>query len=540
LKNTPLFLKICLTPSPPLPPRGESEAGVRIWGMKKKDTLLSLLSGILLILSFPNFDLEYLAWFALVPLFYSIEGKGLFHAFTLGFLTGFVSFLGILYWIIVAIHTYGNVPLILSGLILLLLVMYLSLFIGVFTFLTRFIQIGSGLRTILLTPILWVSLEYLRSFLLTGFPWANLGYSQYLNLPFIQMADITGAYGASLVIILFNATLYWVLQQWPKKTFPFKEVTIIALILLGFLIYGYGKMRAVDRQMLQSPPLKIGLVQGNIDQSIKWDESFQKETLKIYERLSFKVAEEKPDLIIWPETATPFFFQEASEYQPLVLDIPERAKAFLLFGSPSYKIEKGKVNHYNSAYLASPAKELVGRYDKIHLVPFGEYIPLSNLLFFIGSLGEGIGNFKPGKEIFNFSIPQGQFGVLICFEIIFPDLCRRFVKRGAGFLVTITNDAWFGRTSAPYQHLSIATFRAIENRVFIARAANTGISGFIDPKGKIVGQGGIFTEEAMNRTIRLSKEKTFYTLYGDVFAWICSGLSLLLLGDAFIQKRSKK
>lgn len=540
MKNTPLFLKICLTPSPPLPPRGESEAGVRIWGMKKKDTLLSLLSGILLILSFPNFDLEYLAWFALVPLFYSIEGKGLFHAFTLGFLTGFVSFLGILYWIIVAIHTYGNVPLILSGLILLLLVMYLSLFIGVFTFLTRFIQIGSGLRTILLTPILWVSLEYLRSFLLTGFPWANLGYSQYLNLPFIQMADITGAYGASLVIILFNATLYWVLQQWPKKTFPFKEVTIIALILLGFLIYGYGKMRAVDRQMLQSPPLKIGLVQGNIDQSIKWDESFQKETLKIYERLSFKVAEEKPDLIIWPETATPFFFQEASEYQPLVLDIPERAKAFLLFGSPSYKIEKGKVNHYNSAYLASPAKELVGRYDKIHLVPFGEYIPLSNLLFFIGSLGEGIGNFKPGKEIFNFSIPQGQFGVLICFEIIFPDLCRRFVKRGAGFLVTITNDAWFGRTSAPYQHLSIATFRAIENRVFIARAANTGISGFIDPKGKIVGQGGIFTEEAMNRTIRLSKEKTFYTLYGDVFAWICSGLSLLLLGDAFIQKRSKK
>jgi apolipoprotein N-acyltransferase len=354
------------------------------------------------------------------------------------------------------------------------------------------------------------------------------------------MVDITGAYGASFVIILFNATLFWVLQQWPKKTFPFKEVTIIALILLGFLIYGYGKMRAIDRQMLQSPPLKIGLVQGNIDQSIKWDESFQKETLKIYERLSFKVAEEKPDLIIWPETATPFFFQEASEYQPLVLDIPERTKAFLLFGSPSYKIEKGKVNHYNSAYLASPAKELVGRYDKIHLVPFGEYVPLSNLLFFIGSLGEGIGNFKPGKEIFNFSIPQGQFGVLICFEIIFPDLCRRFVKRGADFLVTITNDAWFGRTSAPYQHLSIATFRAIENRVFIARAANTGISGFIDPKGKIVEQGGIFTEKAMNRTIHLSKEKTFYTLYGDVFAWICSGLSLLLLGDAFIQKHRKK
>ena len=507
--------------------------------MKKRDILLSVLSGILLILSFPNFDLEVLAWFALVPLFYSIEGKGLLHAFSLGFLTGFVSFLGILYWIIVAVHTYGNVPLVLSGLILLLLVMYLSLFIGAFTFLTRFIQIRSGLRTILFTPLLWVSLEYLRSFLLTGFPWAILGYSQYLNFPSIQMADITGAYGSSSVIILVNATLFRVIQQWPKKTFPFKEVAMTVFILLGCLIYGYGKMRAVDRQILQNPPLKVGLVQGNIDQSIKWDESFQKETLKIYERLSFKIAEEKLDLIIWPETATPFFFQDEKEFQPFVLDIPKKTHAFLLFGTPSYKVERGKVHHYNSALLISPEGEQRGKYDKIHLVPYGEYVPLGEYIP-LGSLGEGIGNFKPGKEIFNFALPQGRFGVLICFEIIFPDLCRRFVKRGADFLVTITNDAWFGRTSAPYQHLSIATFRAIENRVFIARAANTGISGFIDPKGKIVEQGGIFTEEAMNRTIRLSKEKTFYTLYGDVFAWICSGFSLLLLGDAFIQKRRKK
>jgi apolipoprotein N-acyltransferase len=197
------------------------------------------------------------------------------------------------------------------------------------------------------------------------------------------------------------------------------------------------------------------------------------------------------------------------------------------------------VNQYNSAYLASPPGELAGRYDKIHLVPFGEYVPLSKLLFFIGSLGEGIGDFKSGKKIFNFSIPQGQFGVLICFEIIFPDLCRRFVKDGADFLVTITNDAWFGRTSAPYQHFSMATFRAIENRVFIARAANTGISGFIDPSGRIVKQGGIFTEEAMNGMIRLSSEKTFYTLYGDIFAWICSGFAILFLADALLQKPKK-
>jgi apolipoprotein N-acyltransferase len=504
--------------------------------MKIRDILLSFLSGVLLILSFPNFDLEFLAWFALVPLFYLVEGKGLFHSFTFGFLAGIVSYLGILYWIIVAVHTYGNVPLIPSALILLLLVVYLSLFIGAFTFLIRLIQIRSGLQTILFTPLLWVALEYLRSFLLTGFPWANLGYSQYLNLPFIQMADITGAYGPSSVIVLVNATLFCVLRHWRKRTFPFKEAVITVVILLGFLIYGYLKIIMVDRQTSQDPALSVGLVQGNIDQSIKWDESFQKETLKIYERLSFKVAEGKPDLIIWPETATPFFFQDATEYQPFVFDIPKKANAPLLFGSPSYKVQKGKVNHYNSAYLVSRAGEVVGKYDKIHLVPFGEYVPLQDLLFFIGSLGEGIGDFKSGKEIFNFSLPQGKFGVLICFEIIFPDLSRRFVKEGANFLVTITNDAWFGRTSAPYQHFSIATFRAVENRVFVARAANTGITGFIDPKGKIVKQGGIFTEETMNGMIRLSSRKTFYTLYGDVFAWVCSGFSILLLVYALFKK----
>jgi len=500
--------------------------------MKKRDLLLSFLSGILLILSFPLFDLEFLAWFALVPLFYSIEGKGLYHRFILGFLTGLVAFLGILYWIIVAVHTYGNVPLILSGPILLLLVAYLSLFVGAFTMLTRFIQVRSGLRTILFTPALWVALEYLRSFLLTGFPSASLGYSQYLNLPLIQIADTTGVYGPSSVLLLVNVAFFWIVRSWEKRTFPLIEAVLTVGVLLVVFIYGYLKMGAVDREMARHPSLKVGLVQGNIDQSIKWDESFQKETLRIYEKLSYKVAQEKPDLIVWPETATPFFFQEAKEYQPLILGIPKKTNTFLLFGAPSYKIQKGKVSHYNSAYLVTPSGEVVGRYDKIHLVPFGEYVPLQDLLFFIGSLGEGIGDFKSGEEVFNFSLPQGRFGVLICFEIIFPDLCRKFVKKGANFLVTITNDAWFGKTSAPYQHFSIVAFRAVENRVFVARAANTGITGFIDPTGKIQKKGGIFAEEAMNGTIRLSSRKTFYTLYGDIFAWICSVSSILSLVKA--------
>ena len=504
--------------------------------MKKRDILLSAVSGILLTLSFPNLDFGFFAWFALVPLFCAIEGKNLLHALVLGLVTGFTSFLGIIYWIIVAVHTYGNVPLILSALVLLLLVGYLTLYVGTFTFLARFLQVHFGFQIIILCPFLWVSLEYLRSFFLTGFPWAILGYSQHLNLPFIQSADVLGAYGLSFALVLVNVTLYLIIRQWPTRNFPYRALIVTVIILLGFFIYGYVRISSVERQAAQQPPLKIGLVQGNIDQSMKWDESFRRETMEIYERLTLKVAQEKPDLILWPETATPFFFQDAKEYQPLVLDIPLNTKAFLLFGSPSYKIEKGKANHYNSAYLASPSGQIVGKYDKIHLVPFGEYVPLSDLLSFIGSLGEGIGDFKSGREIFNFSLPQGKFGTLICFEIIFPNLCRRFVKQGANFLVTLTNDAWFGKTSAPYQHFSIAVFRAIENRVFVARAANTGLTGLIGPTGKILKQGAIFKEETMTGTIRLMREKTFYTQYGDVFAWICSGFSILLLSIAILRR----
>lgn len=502
--------------------------------MKKKDILLSLLSGILLILSFPNFNLEFLAWFALVPLFFSIEGKDYSQSFKLGFLNGFISFLGILYWIIVAVHTYGHFPLIVSIFILLLLVSYLSLFNGTFVFLSRLLWMHLGFKAIFLTPFLWVSLEYLRSFFLTGFPWANLGHSQYLNLPFIQMADLTGVYGLSFTIVLTNATIYLILHQWSSRNFPIKEAILTFVILLAFLIYGYSRMGSIDRRIQQNPSLKIGLVQGNIDQSIKWDESFQTETLKIYEKLSLKVSEEKPDLIIWPETAVPFFFQEATKNQALIFKISEKTKAYLLFGSPSYTEEKGKVKLHNSAFFTTPAGVISGRYDKIHLVPFGEYVPLADLLS-LGSFGE-VGDFRPGKEYTLFSLPQGKFGTLICFEIIFPDLCRRFVKKGANFLVTITNDAWFGKTSAPYQHFSMATFRAIENRVFIVRAANTGISGLIDPKGKIINQGGIFTQEAIAGRIHLSNQKTFYTLFGDVFAWICSILSILLVANILFKK----
>jgi apolipoprotein N-acyltransferase len=390
---------------------------------------------------------------------------------------------------------------------------------------------------VIVAPFLWVSLEYVRSFFLTGFPWATLGYSQYLNLPFIQVADITGVYGISFLILLVNSAVYDFISIMGRRErpLPLREGVVVLAIL--FVVFGYGVARIKRVESITSyvRRIKIGLAQGNIDQSIKWNAGYQEKTLRIYQNLSSELAEEKPSLIIWPETATPFFFQSEERYRPLVTEVAEMTGAYLLFGSPSFDLVNGRVEYYNSAYLVSTGKEVIGKYDKIHLVPFGEYVPFSEFLFFLGSLS-AVGNLSSGKTVQNLRFPLGDFGVLICYEIIFPNLCRKFVREGADFLVTITNDAWFGETSAPHQHLSMATFRAIENRVSIARAANTGISAFIDAKGEIRKRSDIFVKEALIDQISLKTYETFYTRYGDVFALVSSAFASLLVLIAYFRK----
>lgn len=504
---------------------------------KTKKFLLACLSGLLLCIIFPTFDMEILAWVSLVPLLFAIQGENLLTSFYLGFTTGFVSFLGILYWVIVAVHIYGRIPLIPSGLILLLLVVYMSLYVAIFAFLLNYVRSRIQWDMVAVAPFLWVSLEYVRSFFLTGFPWAALGYSQYLNLPFIQVGDITGVYGISFLILLVNSAIYDFIATMGRRGRPplLREGVVVLAIL--FVVFGYGiaQIKRVENISSRQRKITIGLAQGNIDQSIKWDTAYQEETLQIYQNLSSILARERPSLIIWPETATPFFFQSEERYGPRVMEIAEKTGAYLLFGSPSYDRVKGKVEYYNSAYLLSPGKEVIGRYDKIHLVPFGEYVPFSKFLFFLGSLS-AVGNLSPGNLVKNLRFPLGDFGVLICYEIIFPNLCRKFVKEGADFLVTITNDAWFGRTSAPHQHLSMATFRAIENRVSIARAANTGISAFIDAKGEIRKRSALFARETLVGQIGPRIEKTFYTRYGDVFALVSSACAFLFILLAYFKR----
>lgn len=469
---------------------------------------------------------------------WAIRKKASPQAAFLGFVTGLVFFTGLLYWIYNVLTEYGHLPGWISIFLLILLTAYLALYFSLFAFLLRFAAGKTNLPETLFAPPLWVSLEYLRGLIFSGFPWELLGYSQFLTLPLVQISDITGVYGVSFIIVLANASLYRLAITLPNRGWipALKEVLASGIIIALCGAYGVWKLSALETKARMETTFRVALIQGNIRQDVKWEPRYQEETLRIYSDLTLRVKDQRPDLIIWPETATPFFFQSAYPFQTRILELSHQVNAPLLFGAPAFERQGRKADYFNSAFLISPEKKILGRYDKIHLVPFGEYAPLSGFLGFTRDIIGAIGDFTPGKGVVNFSLPWGNFGVLICYEAIFPDLTRQFVEQGAQFLVNITNDAWFGRTSAPYQHLSMVTLRAVENRVAIVRAANTGISALIDPSGRIVQSTDLFTREALSGKIHLNKSSTFYTKWGDVFSYLCLGVTFLLLISLFFRR----
>ena len=510
--------------------------------IKKTDIILSIISGIMLVLAFPPFDLYLFAWIALVPLLIALWDKNARVSFLVGVITGLVYFLGTIYWVFHSMYFYGYIAAPLSALILLLLCLYLALYTGLFSVLFNFISGRSRLPALVIVPFLWVTLDMMRTYVpILGFPWSSLGYSQYKFLPLIQIADITGIYGISFLVAAVNSSIYDVIFYWPKKMaqeplLPRWPLTLSIIILLvtitGILLYGYEKLSEGGSRS----SIKVSVVQGNIPQDKKWDAKFQSEVIDTYKRLTLSVSRSSPDLIVWPETAVPFIF---GYDQPLTQDIISFQKqlgSYLLFGS---MLAKDADRLSNSAVLLSPDGTIVSTYDKIHLVPYGEYVPLRSLFPFIEKITVGIGDFLPGEEPVVMKTPFAKIGTLICYEIIFPGLVRKFVDRDANVLVTITNDAWFGRTSAPYQHFYMAVFRAVENRVPVVRAANTGISGFIDSKGRIIRKSDIFVEATLTENIAIGSKKSFYTKYGDLFAYACIACTLLMLINRLLHEKRK-
>lgn len=491
---------------------------------EKRAPLLAIFSGLLLALSFPSPGLSILAWGAIVPLLAAVRDQSPKITFKLGLLAGFIAYAGIFYWLNIVMTTYGKLPLVVSIFLTLVMAAYLALYVAAAVALARFGE-DRGIPLPLGLPVSWVALEFLRAFFLTGFPWATFGYTQYRTLPLIQIADMTGVYGLSFLLVLTNVVLFRMALGITGRSgirYPLALCALLVAIIGGCIGYGFVGLNAPE----SGPKVRVALAQGNIPQDIKWNPAFQEETVAIYERLSRKSAGGGFDLVVWPESSLPFFFEREKLYSARVSNLAKELGSSLIVSSPA--LEKGvmKDRLYNSAFLIDADGTTLGRADKVHLVPFGEYVPMARLLPFVSKMVEGIGDFSPGEKITPLSARFGKLGMLVCFEGIFPEISREYVRKGATMLVNITNDAWFGRSSAPYQHLSMTVFRAVENRVPLVRSANTGISAIIDSRGHIIRMSGLFHEALITGEVRAGNQLTFYTRYGDLFAWGCVFLVL--------------
>lgn len=499
----------------------------------KKNIFPAVISGIFLALSFPKYGAGVVAWIALVPLLVSLNTVTPKSALLAGFTTGFVFNVGIIYWIASVVVNYGYLPLPVGLLVMFLLAAYLSLYVALFAGGVVYLK-DKGISPVVAAPLLWTGLEYVKSQLLTGFPWENLGYSQYLYIPFIQISDITGIYGITFVIVFINAiisdlaTVLVCGAGEGKKKRLIMEFLCGGLLLLAILTYGSIRIYQVEKELEKASSLNVSLIQGNIDQNIKWNPQYQNETLEIYKFLSIPASSLRSGIIVWPETAAPFYFQEMDFRAKEVVKVARTSGNWLLFGSPGYMREQAEVSFSNSAFLLSPEGKIAGRYDKVHLVPYGEYVPLRGFFPFISKLTAGIGDFRAGKEYRPLVLDNHKVGVLICYEGIFPEGSRTYRKQGSDLLVNITNDAWFGRSSAPYQHLSMTVFRAVENRLYLLRAANTGITAIIDPTGKIISHTDLFAVAVLKGRARFIDNRTFFMAYGDAFAYLCL-ISLVLV-----------
>lgn len=492
----------------------------RIAAIFDRPTLFAITSGVLIALSFPNAGFSFMAWLALIPLLIALEGASLCTAFRVGFTCGVSAYSIILYWVNIVITQYGYLPWAVSIPLYLMPVAWLALFYGLATLVARYGE-QAGFKTAFTLPVAWVAGDFIRSFLLTGIPWAMLGHSQYRTLPLIQIADITGVYGITLLIVVANVVFYRVLRanSGVGVPYPVKSALVLIIGLIATLFYGFGRLNGAEAQ--SGSPLRVALIQGNIPQDVKWSPAFRDRTMVIYEQLTREAAKEGADLVVWPESAVPFFFQDQPEEAEHLRSLARELKSYLLFGSPAHELRNDSTVFLNSAFVISPSGKTIARGDKMHMVPFGEYVPLGRFFPFVSKLVTGIGDFSPGEHATPLPIGRTQAGLLVCYEVVFPELARDYVRNGARILINITNDAWFGNSSAPYQHLSIATFRAVETRTPLIRAANTGITAIIDQNGHIRTMTGLFEETYKTGEVSPGTADSLYLRIGDIPAWIC-------------------
>lgn len=486
--------------------------------------LLAIISGVLAALSFPGFELDLLVWIALVPLFFALENAHYKRSFSLSFLAGFAFFAILLYWIFTLEEWAG--PFIVPA--YLLLIIYLSLYWGAFGLLYSFFRKRLGpLQMIFVASALWIFLEFIRAIGKFGFTWGDLAYSLYQRPMLIQISSITGAWGISFLIVLTNYLVFLTIK---RRNYGY---LLGALAILG-LVFSWGMLQ-MREEINNDKELKLAIVQTNVEQRVKTEESNIEMLQQEYQKLLNSIDQEV-DLVILPESILPGYILRQAELLEPFANFARTNNTYLLLGTIDWR--EGKA--YNATALLSKEGQVIAQYDKVQLVPFSpEYFPFIDFLTRSGWIEKLAGNIAErltlgylaagsGYNVMRSEL--GNIGTPICFESTFSGISREFVRRGAQLLITVTNDGWFKGSFALPQHFAFGVFRAVENHRYFLQAANTGISGVISPQGKIIKRGGVAREEILYGKVFLKDEQTIYSKYGD---WLIYAVLVYLLAASF-------
>jgi apolipoprotein N-acyltransferase len=501
---------------------------------------LAILSGVVAALTYPTRfggwqlpDLGFLAFVCWVPLFQVLEKASPKRAFALSFVAAFFQYLISKYWLYRAMNTFGGLSPVVSVLVLLFLVLILSAYFGLIFYLSQWVRRQCGIAAIWVRPFFWVGIEYLRTHgPVEGHPWSQIAYSQGGFLTFIQVADLFGVYAVTLLLVLANEGLSaWISRLRGVNREALVWRTSFAVLALGAAL-AYGGFRLHSTPPQPKAVLKVGVVQGNIPQEEKWDRAQYEKIIETYKAGTRALEARGAQLILWPEASFPVGIDYDGERLPLFLG---NRQADLLLGaitrSRHFPGPRSHAPVFNSALLLNSSGEILDYYHKKHLVPLGEYVPYADLLVFAKRLTAEVGNLQAGPSFRPISYRGFPLGVLICYEDIFPNISRIMAEDGALALLNITNDAWYGFSSAAAQHQVFSQFRSVETRRALIRATNTGISSLIDPWGHIQWQGGMYQAETFLSDLPLYGERSAYVKIGDKlpqFSLLLSGFWMIL------------
>jgi apolipoprotein N-acyltransferase len=455
-----------------------------------------------------------------------MPGVSLRRGFLLGLMSGGVHYAGTVYWTGATVQTFGGLPGPVAVVVALLLVFYMALYVALASGVAAVLVRRLGWVGVPLGAAAWVSLEYLRGIVVIGgFPWIPLGNTMVTLLPIAQLASVGGVYALSLFVALVNAGFGLVIISAPRE----QRRVLAATLALIATVAVWGGMRLSANTLVEGgTPVRVGLVQASIPQADKWNDAKAGQIVERYLQMTRQAVAEGAELVVWPESSTPFIFDEDPVGEALVRGVVASTGVPLLFGTD--EIERGEKNRYfNSAFMLDSGGATAAVYRKIHLVPFGEYVPFTHLLFFVKPLVESVSDFTPGSLVTMLPIRGHMMSTAICYEVTYPTLMREAVLRGSELLTTITNDAWYGESSAPFQHFEMAAMRSIEQGRYLVRAANTGITGIVDPYGRVLARTHLGEATVVVGEARFVQARTLYATMGDRVAHAAIALTALAL-----------